>query len=78
MTNHMNARKKALKFESSEEIEKDLKEMKAEFITGKIEAYPDFDSREPIIYHHRLVCFEYCWYTFSKTRHSGAFYSSTK
>ena len=45
----MNTRKKALKFEWSEDMEKDFKELKADITAGKIEAYPDFDSREPFI-----------------------------
>jgi hypothetical protein len=37
----MTAMKQALKFEWSEDMEKDLKELKAEFTSGKIQAYPD-------------------------------------
>jgi len=40
----MNSIKKALKFEWSKDIEKEFKELKAEFTAGKIQAYPDFDS----------------------------------
>ena len=45
MTNRLNAIKKALKFEWSEDMEKELKE-DSRF---KIQAYPDFNSNEPFI-----------------------------
>ena len=47
LTNRMNSMKKALKFEWSEDMEKDFKKLKAEFTAGKIQAYPDFDSNKP-------------------------------
>ena len=68
----MNPRKKALIFEWSEDMEKDFKELKAEFTAGKIDAFPDFDSREPFILTTDWFALN-CWYTVSKTRHSGAF-----
>ena len=48
LTNWMNSMKKALKFEWSEDMEKDFKELKAEFTAGKILAYLNFDSSEPL------------------------------
>ena len=45
----MNSMKKAEKFVWTEDMEKDFKELKAEFTAGKIQAYPDFDSEEPFI-----------------------------
>jgi len=32
----------------SDDMEKDLKELKAEFEEGKIQAYPNFESEEPL------------------------------
>ena len=61
----------SLKFEWLEDLEKDFKELKAEFTAGKIQAYLNFDS---FYSHHGLVYFEYRWYTVSKTGCSGAFY----
>jgi len=37
--------KKALKFEWSDDMEKDFKDLKTEYGPGKIQAYPDFDSK---------------------------------
>ena len=34
---------------SAEDMEKDFRELKEEFMAGKIQAYPDFDSHEPFI-----------------------------
>ena len=45
----MNAMKKALKFEWSEDMEKDFKELKAEFTAGRKQAYPDFESKDPFV-----------------------------
>ena len=45
----MNFIKKAEKFQWSDDMEKDFKELKAEFTAGKIQAYPDFDSEKPFI-----------------------------
>ena len=41
--------KKAVKFEQSDYMEKDFKELKAEFTAGNIQAYPDFDSDKLLI-----------------------------
>ena len=49
LTNRMNSMKRAEKFVWTEDMEKDFKELKAEFTAGKIQAYPDFDSDEPFI-----------------------------
>ena len=49
LTNLINAMNKYLKFEWSEDIEKDFMELKEEFDTCKIQVYPDFDSNEPFI-----------------------------
>ena len=45
----MNSLKKAEKFVWTEDMEKDFLELKAEFSAGRIQAYPDFDSDEPLI-----------------------------
>ena len=42
--------KNALKFEWSEDMEKDFKELKTEFTAGMIQAYPNFDSNKPFIH----------------------------
>ena len=49
LTNCINSMKEGLKFEWSEDMEKDFKELKAEFTAGKIQAYLNFDSSEPFI-----------------------------
>ena len=45
LTNRMNSLKKAEKFVWMEDMDKDFLELKAEFSAGRIQAYPDFDSR---------------------------------
>ena len=45
----MDLMKKALKLEWSNDMEKDFKELKAEFTAWKLQAYLDFDSNEPFI-----------------------------
>ena len=49
LTNCMNAMRKGVKFEWSEDMEQDFKELKAEFTAGKIQAFTDFNSRKPFI-----------------------------
>ena len=49
LTSEINSMKKALKFERSEDMEKDFKELKTEFTAGMIQAYPNFDSNKPFI-----------------------------
>ena len=49
LTNRMNSMKKAMKFEWSEDMEKDFKKLKAEFTAGKIQAFTEFNSRKPFI-----------------------------
>ena len=49
MTNRMNSLKKAEKFVWTEYMAKNFLELKAEFSAGQIQAYPDFDSDEPVI-----------------------------
>ena len=43
----MNSMKKAEWFKWTEDMEKDFHKLKAEFMAGRIQAYPDFDSEEP-------------------------------
>ena len=49
LTNRMNSLKNVEKFVWTEDMEKDFLELKAEFSSGRIQAYPDFDSDEPFI-----------------------------
>ena len=49
LTNRMNSLKKVEKFVWTKDMEKDFLELKAEFSAGRIQAYPDFDSDEPLI-----------------------------
>ena len=49
LTNRMNSLKKVEKFEWTEDMQKDFLELKAEFLAGRIQAYPDFDSDEPFV-----------------------------
>ena len=48
-TNPMNNMKKAEHFDWTEDMEKDLLELKAEISAGRIQAYLDFDSEEPLL-----------------------------
>ena len=49
LTNRMNSLKKVEKFVWTEDMQKDFLELKAEFLAGRIQAYPDFDSDEPFV-----------------------------
>ena len=74
MTNGMNAMKKALKLKWSEDMEKDFKDLKAEFTAKKIQAYPVFDLREPFIHTMDWSALSIAGILSQKTGRSGAFY----
>ena len=49
LTNRMNSIKKAERFDWTEDMKKDFLELKAEFSARRIQAYLDFDLKEPFI-----------------------------